>query len=183
MRAALALLLACSACSSCGVEPQPESARTVAAFEVPLPAAAEREEFLALLRQEAESDGFHVDAANSDELQQLSRLTPMTIHATVWRGEDDEERVATIIDQEDHLGRAWIMFAKGEQPERVARFRERAMRRIRQRWPATLSLPIMPTGAIPNPYQLQRTGEGYKLRPEAAPDYQVSPDSPLIARD
>ncbi len=179
-KAALALLLTCSAC---GVAPQLESARTVAAFEVPLPTASEREEFLALLRHEAEAEGFHVDASNAEELEFLSEITPMTIHAAVWRGENDEESVASIMDQQDHLGRAWIMFAQGEEPERVARFREKIMRRIRRRWPGTLSLPIIPTGAIPNPYQLRRTDEGYKLRPEAISNYQVGPNLPLVARD
>ena len=179
-RAAIGLVLILT---GCGVAHQPESARTTAAFEVPLPSAREREEFLALVSQEAQATGFHLDASNAEELQQLSAVSPMTIHAAVWRGEDDEESVASIMDQRDHLGRAWIMFAQGEEPERVARFRDRLMRRVRERWPETLSLPIMPTGSIPNPYQLRRTDGGYELRPEFASNYQVQSESPLIASE
>lgn len=177
-KAILILLLA----TGCGVTPQPESSRTVAAYEVPLPTASERGEFLSLLRQEAEAEGFHVDASDTDELRQLSEVSPMTIHAAVWRGKDDDEAVASIMDQHDHLGEAWIMFSKGEQPERVARFRDRVMRKVIQRWPETASLPIMPTGAIPNRYQMERTDDGYKLNPDAASNYQVSVDSPLVAQ-
>ena len=137
---------------------------------------------MSLLSQEAKAEGFHVDSASADELKQLSEVSPITINAAVWRGKDDDEAVASVMDGADHLGLAWLTFSESEEPERTARFREKAMRRIMLRWPATLSLPIMPTGSIPNPYQLQRTNEGYKLRPEFASNYQVNSDSPLVAR-
>ena len=177
-KASLPLLLTCSAC---GVAHQPESARTVAAFEVPLPSAAEREEFLALLGQEAQAEGMHVDASTAEELQKLSGPFRMTIHAAVWRGDDDGEAVASVMDHPENLGRPWLMFSKGEQPERVARFRENVMRRVRQRWPGTLSLPVMPTGGIPSRYQLLQTEQGYRLLPKFASNYQISRDSPLVA--
>lgn len=170
------------ACSACGVAEQPDSIRTVAAYEVPLPTASERDEFLAPLRQEAEAHGFHVDASNPEELRHLSEVSPMTINAAVWRGKDDDEAVASVMDQEDHLGQAWIMFSKGEYPERVARFRDSVMRKVIQRWPATASLPVVPSGGIPNRYQLERTSDGYKLKPEEASNYQVPADSPLVAQ-
>ena len=179
-RAALAILLVCS---GCGVAPQPESNRTVAAFEIPLSTEGERHEMLALLSQEAAAYGYHVDASNAEELKQLSEVSPMTIHAAVWRGKNDEESIASIMDHEDHLGRAWLTFAKGQRPERSAEFREKVMQRIKRRWPKTLSLPIMPSGGIPNPYQLRRTDDGYKLNPEYASNYQVSVDSPQVAHD
>jgi hypothetical protein len=46
----------------CGVSTsQPESAKTVAAFEIPLPSEADRNQFLSVLRAAAEADGMHVD--------------------------------------------------------------------------------------------------------------------------
>ena len=69
--AATLLLLACTAC---GVAPQPENIRTVAAFEVPLPTPAEREAFLTLLRRESEVHGFHVDAATTEERKACPRF-------------------------------------------------------------------------------------------------------------
>jgi len=175
---ALALLMLCFGCRG---TPQPESARTVAAFEVPLRDAKERAEFLALLSAAAEAEGLHVDAADADALKLLSETSPVTIHAGVWRGADDDEMLAGVDDMHGHLGRAWITFSRGEDPRLAARFRERAMRRILARWPSTQSLPILPTGAIPLTADLRLTPEGYRVKPEAASQYEVPPSSPLIA--
>ncbi len=162
MRNVMSLFLACTAC---GTAPQPESRRTVAAFEVPLHDAAERDAFLALLRHEAEASGFHLDAATPEELRILSEISPITLNATIWRGKADNEIVASAMDYRDNLGRIWISFAKGEDPERFARFRQHLMRSVARRWPGTLSLPIMPTGAIPLPADLIRTPSGYVVNP------------------
>jgi hypothetical protein len=171
-----------SLCLACGVAPQPESARTVAAFEVPLPKAEDRAEFLAVLGDAAKAEGLHVDASNAAQLKRLSEVSPMTIHAAVWRGVNDDEPLASVMDLPDNLGRAWISFSKGEDPVLSTRFRERAMRRILERWPNTQSLPIMPTGAIPLPTDLRQTPQGYRVKPEAASRYELPPTSPLIAR-
>lgn len=179
-RSLLVLLLACSAC---GGAPQPESARTAAAYEVPLPTSSDREELIAMLGQEAKALGFHVDAATADEIKLQSEVSPLTINAAVWRGENDEEPVASVMDGADHLGLAWITFSKSEVPERTARFRERVMRRIMLRWPKTQALPIMPTGAIPLRDELLLTTAGYRVKREAASTYGLSPTSPLIASD
>ncbi|HEY1607166.1 MAG TPA: hypothetical protein VGF77_16370 [Allosphingosinicella sp.] len=178
-RIALALLLACSAC---GAAPQPKSARTVAAFEVPLLNAPDREAFLALLGEEAKTEGFHVDATDAEQLRQLSTVSPLTIDAAVWRGKDDDECVASVLDGPDHPGLAWLTFSKGEQPERVARFRENVMRRIMRRWPKTLALPIAPTGAIPLREDLLLTSDGYRVKRQAASKYELSPSSTLVAK-
>lgn len=180
MRRIAAILLACAGCSAM---PQPESNRTVAAFEVPLPNAAERDAFLTLLRREAEVDGFHVDAATPDELRASSEVSPITLNATVWRGRDDEEIVASAMDYRDNLGRIWIAFPKGEDPSRFARFRQRLMQSVARRWPGTLSLPIMPTGAIPLPEDLIRTPTGYVVNPAAKARYALlsSPPAPSSA--
>jgi hypothetical protein len=176
-RIGLFVLLACSAC---GVAPQPESARTVAAFEVPLPAASDREELLALMQQEANVEGFHIDAASADELRQLSEVSPLTINAAVWRGNDDEA-VASVMEGVDHVNLAWLTFSKSEAPKRTARFRENLMHRVMLRWPKTQQLPIMPTGAIPLHDDLLLTKDGYRVRRDAASTYELPPSSPLIA--
>jgi len=175
---ALVLLLACSAC---GVAPQPKGARTVAAFEVPLSTASDREEFLALLREEAKAAAMHVDAADAEELSQLSEVSPLTINAAVWRGKDDDEATASVMDGADHLGLAWLTFSKSEEPEHTARFREAVMRRIMLRWPKTHALPITPTGAIPLHDDLLLTKDGYRIKRQAASKYELRASSPLIA--
>ena len=128
----------------------------------------------------------HLDAASTEELEQTAQAMPlaaMTMHAAVWRGPEDEDSEATIMDQHDHLGLVWVMFSKGENPSLAARFRQRVMNKIMGRWPETQTLPIMPTGAIPLHRDLQRTPNGYLVEPSAAATYELPPNSPLIARD
>lgn len=173
----LLLPIASAMCVACGNAPQPESAKTVAAFEVLLPTQDEREEFLALLRRTAEAEGLHLDAADTQQLIQTGKDIPaasMTLHAAIWRGTDDDESEAVIMDQADHLGQVWIMFSKGDDPRLASQFREKAVRAIFARWPHTLSLPIMPTGAIPLYRDLVRTPTGYKVAPSAAAKYEVT---------
>lgn len=164
----------CFGITGCGVAAQPESARTVAAFEVPLPSEADRIQFLAVLRSAAEAEGMHVDAASSEELEREAKVSPafkMTTNATVWRGANDAEAIASAMDQPDHLGQIWITFSRGEDPKLNSRLRENAMREIMRRWPGTLSLPIMPTGAIPLHGDLVRTPSGYVVNPTEAQRY------------
>jgi hypothetical protein len=118
----------------------------------------------------------HVDAASSDQLKQNARAIPdaeMTVNATVWRGSNDDEAIASAMDFYDHLGRVWISFFKGKDPALNSRFRESAVREIMLRWPDTLSLPIMPTGAIPLAQDLVRTPTGYIVNPAQAHRYQL----------
>ena len=168
-------------CSACGVAPQPKSARTVAAYEVPLPTKSERDALIALLRQYAVPEGFHVDADTDEENKQLSRVSPITINATVWRGKDDDEPVASVMDGMDHIGLAWLSFSKSDEPERTARFRDSVMKQIKLRWPKTEALPIMPTGAIPLHDDLVLTTGGYRVKRDAASKYELPSTSPLIA--
>jgi hypothetical protein len=173
-------------CTGCGVADQPESLRTVAAYEIPLPSEQDRSRFLAMVSQEAQAEGMHLDAASPEELAQTARAIPaaaMSVHAAVWRGAEDDFSEATIMDQPDHIGLVWIMFAQGEDPRLATRFRQRVMRRIRERWPDTQSLPIMPTGAIPHHRDLRRTPDGYRVEANVAASYELPPSSPLIARD
>ena len=178
----LASLAICVVIAGCEVA-NPESARTVAAFEVPLPSEADRSQFLLVLRAAAEAEGMHVDAASSQELERaakVSREFKMTMNAAVWRGSNDDEVVASEMDQPDHLGQVWIAFFHGEDPKLASRFRERAMREVMLRWPSTLSLPIMPTGAIPLHRDLIRTPNGYTVNPAEAHRYRL--DGPKDVR-
>ena len=162
--------------TACGPTAQPESAKTVAAFEVPLSSDADRNQFLAVLRAAAAPEGMHVDAESSEDLKAEAKVSPnfeMTMKAAVWRGANDDEAVASAMDQFDHLGRVWIMFSRGKDQTLTSRFRENAMREIMLRWPDTLSLPIMPTGAIPLAQDLVRTPTGYVVNPSEAHKYDV----------
>ena len=119
----------------CGVAEQPEWAKTVAAYEVPLPTAADKARFLELLSEEAEAQGFHVDSATADELRIQSEASPITFNATVWRGEDDDETIASAMDFKDHIGRIWLSFSRGSDPNRMSHFRETLIPRIEKLWP------------------------------------------------
>jgi hypothetical protein len=169
LRLVLGLALICAAC---GPVEQPKSAKTVAAYEVPLPTPSDKRRFLELLTQKAEAAGFHVDAATDDELKATSEVSPQTFNAAVWRGKDDEELIASAMDFEDRLGRVWISFSLGEDPVRSRRFREELMRAIKDGWPKTASLPIMPNGGIPLTRDLVRTPQGYIVNPSAAAQYE-----------
>lgn len=174
---AVVVLLACSAC---GVVPQPKSGRTVAAFEVPVFTKPDRDALIALLSQYAAPEGFHVDADTDEENKQLSKVSPITINATVWRGKNDDEPIASVMDGPDHIGLGWLTFSLSEEPERTAHFRDRVMKAIRARWPSTKPLPIMPTGAIPLHDDLVLTKDGYRVKRNAAAKYELPASSPLI---
>jgi hypothetical protein len=171
----------CALLIGCAPTAQPEGARTVAAFEVPLPSETDRDQFLAVLRAAAAPEAMHVDAEGSEDLKAEAKVSPnfeMTMKAAVWRGSTDDEAVASAMDQFDHLGRVWIMFSRGKDPTLTSRFRENAMREILLRWPGTLSLPIMPTGAIPLAQDLIRTPNGYIVNPSEAHKYEIAAAGP-----
>jgi hypothetical protein len=171
----LVLVTICAVVAGCGGARQPESAKTVAAFEVPLPSEADRDQFLSVLCAAAKVDGMHVDATSKADLAMEAQASPnfkMTLNAAVWRGSNDDEAVASAMDQFDHLGQVWLMFSKGEDPAMAARFRVRTMHEITLHWPSTLSLPIMPTGAIPLHRDLVRTPNGYIVKPSEAYKYE-----------
>jgi hypothetical protein len=169
-------IMVCTLASACGVAPQPESIQTVAAFEVPLPSQAERERFLSVLRVIAKDHAMHVDAETQKELEQKARVNPllrMTINATVWRGTSDDEPVASLADEPDHLGQVWLSFSKGENPALNRSFREAVMRQVMKNWPETLALPVMPSGSIPLRRDLIRTPNGYVVNPTKAGNYAL----------
>jgi hypothetical protein len=169
-------VVACILIAGCGVAAQPESSKTVAAFEVPLRSEADRDQFLAVLRAAAELEGMHVDAESAQDIAQGTKVSPdfaKTMNAAVWRGANDDEAVASAMDLPDNLGHIWLSFSKGKDPQLSARFRENAMRQIMLHWPDTLSLPIMPTGAIPLPGDLIRTSNGYVVKPSESHKYEL----------
>jgi hypothetical protein len=161
--------------AGCGVEKQPEWAKTVAAYEVPLPTAGDKARFLELLSQAAEAQGYHVDSATPHELEVQSGVSPITFNASVWRGKDDEEVIASAMDFRDRIGRVWLAFPLGQDPDRALNFRQKLIPQIEKVWPETTSLPIMPNGAIPLTDDLVRTPSGFAVKPSAASKYQSDP--------
>jgi hypothetical protein len=156
------------AIAGCDAE-QPESIRAVAAFEIPLPLEKDLSEFLSLLREVAEEEGLHVDAASHEDIRRR------TVFVGVLRGANLE---ASVMGCDVHLGQVSIMFSRGDDPQRAAQFRERTMQAIRQRWPETLSIPVMPSGATPLHRDLIRTPAGYVVDPAAASRYQEEDGKP-----
>jgi hypothetical protein len=166
----------CFLIAGCGVATQPESVKTVAAFEVPLRSVADRNQFLSVLRAAAAREGMHVDTESNQDLAQETKVGPAfakTMNAAVWRGSNDDEAVASAMDQHDHSGQVWIMFFRGKDPALASRFRESVTCEIMLRWPETLSLPIMPTGAIPLYSDLIRTPSGYIVNPSETHRYEL----------
>jgi len=167
-------LIICVWLSACGTATQPESNRTVAAYEVPLPSQAERERFLSVLTEIAKDYGMHVDAATQKELEQISSPSfRITMNASVYRWASDDESMAFVMNQPDHPNQVWISFPRGKDPHSSSAFREATMKRIVQHWPQTLSLPIMPSGAIPFHRDMIRTPTGYVLKPSEAHVYAL----------
>lgn len=168
--------VSCALILGCGVAEQPKSAKTVAAFEVSLPTDADRNEFLAVLREAAQPEGMHVDSESAQDIAEgikVSSAFARTLNAAVWRGANDDEAVASAMDLPDNLGKIWLSFSKGTDPPLNARFQDNAMRQIMLRWPDTVSLPIMPTGAIPLPRDLIRTRNGYIVNPSEVHKYEL----------
>ena len=167
-----AIILLSFLCAGCGSTEPPDWAKTVAAYEIPLPTVKDKAQFLGIMRNQAEANGYHVDAATQDELRAMSDVSPITFSAAVWRGKEDEEAVASAMDFKDNIGRVWLTFSVGQEPTRVLKFREDLMPLIEKKWPTTLSLPIMPNGAIPLEDDLVLTPTGYIVRSSSTAKYR-----------
>lgn len=170
-----------------GCAPDQDAARYVEAIEIPLDVATERHELAELLSDEARRhSGLHVDDVSTryaryhEDIELLRPDQRPTVSISVWRGEDDDELVATV-DDLSHRGRVWATFLRGKNPEQEAPFREAAIELIRERWPNSKSLPILPSGGLPNEDHFVATDEGYKLRRSEAHNYDLPPDSDLFA--
>jgi hypothetical protein len=152
--------------------PQPESIRTVAAFEVPLTSAVDRADFLTILTAEARAEGLDVDVETAEQNRMAEKIPELrsSIHATVYRSGYRRHSEALVSDQ-FHPGSVWISFQKGEDPALAQRFRERLMSRTIERWPETLSVPIAQTGALPHKRDLVRGNQGYEIDPAKMAGY------------
>ncbi|MFC5388542.1 hypothetical protein U0030_12005 [Brevundimonas bullata] len=169
----LAISLPAGCIRACQPIPQPESLRTVAAFEVPLTSAVDRANFLTILTAEARAEGLDLNVETAKEMERWAEMLPelrRSIHATVYRGGDLRQTEAYVSDR-SHLGHAWISFTKGEDPALARRFRERLMSRTVERWPETLSVPVAQTGSLPNKEDLVLGDHGYEIGPAEMAGY------------
>lgn len=146
--------------------PQPQSAKTVAAFEVPLTTAVDRADFLTMLSAEAAAEGLDVKVETAQEMERWAEMRPelrRSIHAILYRG-DLRHTEARVTDQ-FHFGHVWILFSQGEDPALARRFRERLMSRVVEQWPETMSVPVAQTGSLPHKKDLVRGEYGYEIDP------------------
>lgn len=153
--------------------PQPESARTVAAFEVPLTTSVDWADFLTILSAEAAAEGLDVKVETAQEMERWAEMSPefrKSIHAIVYRGGDFGQTEARVSDQ-FHFGHVWISFSQGGDPALARRFRERLMSRTIERWPETLSVPVAQTGSLPHKADLVRGNHGYEIAPAKMAQY------------
>lgn len=173
---------------ACQPIPQPESLRTVAAFEVPLTSAVDRASFLTILTAEARAEGLNLNVETAKEMERWAEMSPelrRSIDATVNRGGDLRQTEAYVSDR-SHLGHAWISFTQGEDLALAQRFRDRLMSRTIERWPETLSVPIAQTDSLPLKEDLVRGDQGYEINPARMARYicgTAHSNAPLSACD
>ena len=174
-----------------------QSARTVAAVEIPLHTSTDRADFLALLRRHARAGNLHVDdgtaewiefrrGSHPDEPPSVTAMLSKTIDISIWRGEEDNELEATV-DDGGHNGRPWLMFLRGAHPEVATQFRARLLTEIQARWPEVRNIPVTPDGGLPLSEDLVWTGKSYEIKRERAASYSdgaaehgVSAQSPTV---
>lgn len=178
---ALTFALACSACT---VDQEP--ARYTEVLEIPL-GAGERSDLAEILSSAARVDEeIHVDdvsernAEYHDDAQILDADKRPTISISIWIGEDDDELVAHVGDL-GHRGRTWATFLKGKDVQLHRQFRERAVAAIRQRWPESRSIPILPSGGVGNPEDFVLVDGEYRIDRAKASTYGLPNDSNLLA--
>lgn len=169
----LAISLPVGCFRACQPVPQAESAKTVAAFEVPLTTAVDRADLMTILKAEAAIEGLDLNIETAEEMERWAEMAPelrKSIEITLYRGGDVRQSEARVSDQ-SHLGNAWISFKRGDDPSLTRRFRERLMSRIVERWPETLSVPVAQTGALPHKEDLRRGEHGYEIDPSRIAGY------------
>lgn len=153
--------------------PQPESARIVAAFEVPLTTSVDRADFLTILAAEAAAEGLDVKVETAQEMERWAKMSPKlrkSIDVIVYRGDDLRQTEARVSDQ-FHFDDVWISFTRGEDPALARRFRDQLMSRTIERWPETLIVPVAQTGSLPHKKDLVRTDVGYEINPARLAGY------------
>lgn len=176
------ILPACSATASS------ENKGPIAAVEISVSDEDDKSALIALLRQAASRQGFHVDDGSMqwrDFARQAKDLPPearKTIYAGVWDGENDDDLIA-VVDDGGHHGRAWIVVYPGKRPTSAKRFWRDVNVSVGRRWQPMTSIPILPSGALPLFHDLRMTPEGYRIARSAAKGYELNVSSPLIAND
>ena len=169
--------------SACGIASQPDSIRTVTAFAVPLTTPAEHDLLIDMMRRAAVPEGFVVESYSHDDLRRVSPPgTALRMEVTVWSNARDTEPVAGASEMSPNVEPAIADFARGSDPRRVIRFRDRLVSTVKRHWPNIQALPVLPNGTIPLMRDLKQTGAGYRIKPEAAASYSLPANSPLLAR-
>ncbi|CAN7179485.1 hypothetical protein LJR225_000431 [Phenylobacterium sp. LjRoot225] len=182
---ALTLGIGAAIIAGLGLKLQPgQVVRPVAAIEAPISTAADRADLVKLLTKEAAADGgLHVDdaterwaslyAANKRDGHPLPPEIRATIDIGIWRGSRDDDLEASA-DDRGHLGRVWIVFFEGEQPEKSAKARAGILAAVRGRWPEARDIPLMPNGELPSAGDLVWMGRAYTVKPERLASYSGS---------
>lgn len=167
----------------CSPAQQPEA--PAAATEISLRTPVDGADLITMLRQLAPLQGFHVDDVSAkwrDFEQHVKDFPPAiqkTIYVGVWRGKDDDDLIVSV-DDGGHPGRAWITFYRGQQPKLAEQFWNALVGEIRGRWPDVLSIPILPSGGLPESNDLRLTPQGYKIVRSAAERYNLPASSALL---
>lgn len=186
MRASLISTLMALTLIAC--TPNQEPMRYVEAIEIPMDVQTERHELATILAAAAKEDGgLHVDDttvrtvrfhADSKALEPNFRPT---ISMAVWRGDDDNQLVASVTDTM-HRGRVWATFNRGEDPDQESHFRRSAVLAVKARWPRTKTLPILPSGGLPHARDIISTPDGYRIKFSEAGSYELELSSALLER-
>jgi len=169
-RLLLALLIALTGLASCT---EGRVIKTAAAYEVPTSGEGGHARLLAVMQKQAAKSGYHVDHASKQDLAVRSDIAPRTFSAGVWAGANDDENIATAMNEPSGSDRIWLTFAAGQNPDQADRFRISLMQEVRAIWPETKELPILNGETIPLPGDLILDGDRYILDPSAADRYDV----------
>jgi len=169
-RLLLALLIALTGLASCT---EGRVIKTAAAYEVPTSDEGDHARLLAVMQKHAAKSGYHVDHASKRDLALRSEVAPRSISAAVWAGANDDENIATAMNEPSGSDRIWLTFAAGQNPDQADRFRISLMQEVRTIWPETKELPILNGETIPLPGDLILDGDRYILDPSAADRYDV----------
>lgn len=131
-------------CIGCGTS-DPEAGKTVAVLQIPMPSPSERSALVATARGEATAGGMKLFSYTYQQLRQMDAGGPGSagsVSAAIWL---DDEPVVSISDRV-RIGHVEIVFWKGKDPARAEHFRKRLTAVVQKRWPATLTLPLSPSG-------------------------------------
>jgi hypothetical protein len=169
-----AVTIAAVLMAGCGV-PHIPGLRQVSAIEVDVTRPADRAALIAILHERARLHGLHLDDL-SEQWVQLGKGKPVTspvkksIYVGLWRTADDKDLLAGV-DDGGHLGKAWVTFLAGEQPELADEVRRGLLADIERRWPDARKIPVMPNGALPLDDDLVWTGSSYVVKSERISSY------------